>query len=120
MLAGKTLFVRYHLDSGFNASTTYPGGVILAVKTGANYTYASTIYNNVGLPDASPTTWHEIDLNMTTPGFVDATNTIPYDPTSVVAIELHFDTGGGPTTAGADAGALPTTATFHIDTIGYF
>jgi hypothetical protein len=117
-LAGQILFVRFRLDSGFNPNPTYPGGFYLAVKTSnPGFTYASTIYNNITAPN--PTGWTEYDLDVSNPAFVDTTNPVAYDPTSVVAIELHFDTGGGPA-GGVDAGALPSTATFHIDTIGYF
>jgi hypothetical protein len=120
-LAGQILFVRLRLDSGFNPNPSAPGGFYLAVKTSnPGFTYASTIYNPITVPN--PTGWTEFDLNIDSPAFVDTTNPVPYDPTSVVAIELHFDTGSGPigVADGGDAGAQPSTATFHIDTIGYF
>ncbi len=118
ILANKTLFVRYRLDSGFNPNPSAQGGFYLAVKTGTGYTYASTTYTNV-MGVTPPGMWNEVDLPMASPPFVDTTNPIPYDQTNVVAIEIHFDTGSGPTTP-VDGGALPSTATFHIDTIGFF
>jgi hypothetical protein len=114
VLAGQTLFVRVRLDSGFTPSASYPGGFVLAVKSGTGYTYASSTYTNI----TAPNVWYTVSLPVSAPPFVDTTNPAGYDPTNIVAIELHFDTGSGPA-AGVDAGAPPSEAIFHIDTIGY-
>ncbi|HEY4015031.1 MAG TPA: hypothetical protein VGM06_16925 [Polyangiaceae bacterium] len=113
-LAGQTLFVRIQLDSGFVSNASAPGGFVLDVKSTMNYVYAQSAYTNIGMPN--PGGWTQYNLNISMPSMSNA----GYDPTDIVSMELHFDTGAGPAGGGADAGALPTTATFHVDTIGYF
>ena len=115
-LGGKTLFVRIRVDSGGNPDpASNPAGFVLAVKTGSSYAYGSSGYHNLPAPGGS--SFLEIDLPLSSPPMDAATG---FDATQTIAIELHFDTGSGPA-AGVDAGgALPTTATFHVDTIGFY
>jgi hypothetical protein len=114
-LSNRTLFVRIKVDSGFTVDPSYPGGFILSVSSGATRAYASSVYMN--LSGANDGEWLEVDLNMSAIPFVDGNNTGPFDPTQVVAVGLHFNTGSSPATGGAPA---RTPATFHIDTLGFF
>jgi hypothetical protein len=113
-LVGQTLFVRVQLDSGFVSNPNAPGGFVLDVKSTNNFIYAQSAYTNIGMPN--PAGWTQYQINISMP----AMSNTGYDPTDIVSMELHFDTGSGPLGAGVDAGAPPTTATFHVDTIGYF
>jgi hypothetical protein len=116
-LSGKTLFVRVERDPGFNtADVSYPEAFVIAVKTGPTYAYGSSTYTNFSVPAGQ---WQEFDLPLAVTPVGAAAG---FDPTQVMAIELHFDTGGGPLGGvPADGGSLlPTTTTFHVDTIGVF
>lgn len=116
-LSNKTLFVRVERDPGYNTNDlTYPEAFVLAVKTGLTYAYGASLYTNFTAPAGS---FQEFDLPLSMTPTGAATG---FDPTQVVAIELHFDTGAGPASGvAADAASLlPTATTFHVDTIGYF
>jgi hypothetical protein len=113
--SNKIVFVRVELDSGFNVNPSAPGGFVLAVKTG-NYVYGSIPYMNLPVPAPTTPSFMEFDLDLHA---APANANAGFDATQVVAIELHFDTGGGPQTDGAASTTmLPTPATFHVATIG--
>jgi hypothetical protein len=119
-LSGRTLFVRLMVDSGFTQDPSYPGGFVLSVRTGTGGGYASTPYIN--WPSSFDRNWLEIDLELSRPPFVALANAESYDPTQVVAIGLHIDTGSGPVGTGPAPNGVPAPApaTFHVDTVGTF
>ena len=112
-LSTKTLFARVRFDSGGNPNVaSNPNGFRLVVKTGTGYVYGPSQYFN--LTQNGQTLFMDYDFSlMSTPMGANP----GWDATQAVAIEIEFDTGGGPA-AGVDAGGGPMTATFHVDTIG--
>lgn len=113
-LSNKTLFARVRFDSGGNPNVmSNPNGFRLVVKTGSGYVYGPSQYFNL-TQNGPQTMFVEYDFPMTVP---NASANAGWDPTQAVAIEIEFDTGGGPA-ANVDAGGGPTMATFHVDTIG--
>jgi hypothetical protein len=120
--SNKTLFVRVRLDSGFNTNPSAPGAFEIAVKTGNMcpagpcFVYGASPYTGGQLPVPAPATpsFLEVDFDLhSTPAGANA----GFDATQVVAIELHFDTGGGPVGTDGGSGRPPAPAVFHIDTI---
>ena len=112
-MSNKTLFARVRFDSGGNPNpASNPNGFRLVVKTGTGYVYGPSAYFNLSQP--GQTLFVEYDFPLTGMPMGAGAG---WDPSMAVAIEIEFDTGGGPA-AGVDAGGGPSMATFHIDTIG--
>jgi hypothetical protein len=108
-LAGKTLFAKVRLDSGFSPDVSAKGGLVFYVETTTTWIYGQAPWQNV---DPTINDWVDYTFDLSAP---DAPNTkTGFDPAKVKAIGFRFDTGGG-----VGATAKPTEATFHIDTIGY-
>ncbi|MBV9950020.1 MAG: hypothetical protein JOZ69_24480, partial [Myxococcales bacterium] len=105
-MSGKILSVQVKVDSGFVAAANAPGGFVLAVKSGTAYAYAQKPYTN--LP--ANATWVQFDFDLSNPDPQSVAT--GFDPSMIVAIELHFDTGAG--VAGA---APPVPAVFHVDNV---
>ena len=91
-LTGKTLTVRVRLDSGLNASASFPGGVKLIVKSTASYYYASTNWVNLDSQSGSPT-WTTLTFNCDSPFYTQA----GYLASQIVQFGLEFNTGGSGT-----------------------
>jgi hypothetical protein len=108
-LAGKTLFVRIKLDSGLSANAATPGIFQLGIQTGQAYVWGASDWVNLPAPPIG--CWQEIraDLSALPAAQVNA----GFDPSQVVGIHLRFASGGA---AAPDL----ATATFHVDTIGFF
>jgi len=118
-----SLYVRYELISGFVTDPNAGGAFEVALKSGTGYNYASTAYSagqfTAPVP-AGGSGWKEVDFDLASPQNLGTTadgGLVTFDDTMVDAVELHFDTGGGPL-ADAGAGPLPTTAVFNVDMIG--
>lgn len=117
------LYVRYELLSGFVTDMNAAGAFEVALKSGAGFNYASTAYTMGQLPVPVPTGgsgWKEADFDLASPqslGTGPDGGPVTFDDTQVMALELHFDTGGGPL-ADAGAGPQPVTAVFAVDMVG--
>jgi hypothetical protein len=101
-LTSKTLAARVKLDSGFFGDTLEPGGVKIFVKTGDDFRYADGTWS-----DLVSGQWLTVVFDLDSPDFDDMTN-----PADVRELGLAFKS-----TAAADAGW--TTATLHVDTVGW-
>jgi hypothetical protein len=102
----------------FSPSLSAPGGIVIYIKTGIKFIYASAKYANID-PTKNGWTEYTFDLNeIDTPS--DPNLDAGFDPTDVVSIGFYIHSGGGGTPL-ADGGSMypnPSPATFHIDSIG--
>jgi hypothetical protein len=97
-LSGKTLTARVKLDAGLGASG---GGAKLIIKSGAAFVYADGGFQNL-----TPGDWITLTTSFDTPGFAGA----GYTPTQIVQVDVEIQANGA---------TAFTTATVHIDTVGY-
>ncbi len=115
-LSGKTLFIYLKLDSGFSPDPSAPGGLRFYAKSNeTNWDWGQAAWQNLD-PATIIGKWkkYTFDLSKAESG---ATNVAPFDPSQVMSIGIKLDTGTPTTTPPP---APPTTATFHLDSLGYY
>lgn len=97
-LSGKTLTARVRLDSGLGAG----GAAKLILKSGSNFFYADGGFQNL----TAGGDWVTLSMSLDAPAFMAP----GYTPTQIVQVAVEIQANGA---------AAFTTATVHIDTIGY-
>jgi hypothetical protein len=104
-MGGKTLSLMLRLDSGFSPD----GYALLYAKSGDNWDWGQA----AGIPIAPTSTgqWvkYTFPMSAVAPG-----SSANFDPGYIKSVGLQINTGSA-----SGATALPTPATFHLDTIGY-
>jgi hypothetical protein len=108
-LTGKVLSMWIRLDSGFTPDPSAPGGMIFYAKSGTDWAWGQGAWTNIAVTDIG--IWKEVKFDMR---FPDPGTTATFVTTSIRAVGFKIDSGTPLTTV-----AMPTAATFHIDSIGY-
>jgi hypothetical protein len=108
-LGGKTLSLMLRLDSGFSPDAAAEGSVLLYAKSGDNWDWGQAAA--VPIAPTSAGQWIQVTFPMAAPSRSSSSN---FDPGYVKSVGLQINTGSA-----NGVTALPTPATFHLDSIGY-
>ncbi len=108
-MGGKTLSLMLRLDSGFSPDAAAAGSVLLYAKSGDNWDWGQAAA--VPIAPTSAGQWIQYTFPMAAPSRVSSAN---FDPGYVKSVGLQINTGSA-----NGVTALPTPASFHVDSIGY-
>jgi hypothetical protein len=108
-MGGKTLSLMLRLDSGFSPDAAAQGYVLLYAKSGDNWDWGQGAA--VAIAPTSAGQWIKYSFPMAAPAGASSSN---FDPGYVKSVGLQINTGSA-----NGVTALPTPASFHVDSIGY-
>jgi hypothetical protein len=108
-MGGKTLSLMLRLDSGFSPDAAAAGSVLLYAKSGDNWDWGQAAA--VPIAPTSAGQWIQYTFPMAAPSRASSAN---FDPGYVKSVGLQINTGSA-----NGVTALPTPASFHVDSIGY-